>query len=95
MWTAGRYVGTRLGHCWLLVERLWPEYRTARCRDPYPTIAEKAVGRPARHAATACIVGVQYGTGVGFLILMAKFVDNIFLYFEIVEQVKINHVKIT
>ena len=25
-----------------------------------------------------CIIAVQYGTGWGFLILMAKFMDNIF-----------------
>jgi hypothetical protein len=61
----------------------FPELRQEKCRDPYPTIGEKAFGRLGRHASTVCIMGVQYGTGVGFIILMAKFMDNIFFYLEI------------
>ena len=53
----GAFVGTRLGLCWLLVEERYviiiiiiiiilnirfPEFKTTKCRDPYPTIAEKA-----------------------------------------------------
>ena len=40
----GAFVGTRLGLCWLMVEEKYPEYR-GKCRDPYPTIAEKAFGK--------------------------------------------------
>ena len=79
----GAFVGTRLGHCWLMVEQLCPEFKQNKCRDPYPTIAEKAFGRIGRYFATLCIIGVQYGTGVGFLILCAKFMDNILMYFEV------------
>jgi len=73
----GAFVGTRLGYCWIMVEERFPEYRE-KCRDPYPVIAEKAVGKVGRYFATACIISVSYGSGVGFLILMAKFMDNIF-----------------
>jgi len=76
----GAYVGTRLGHCWIMVEEQFPEMRREKCRDPYPTIAEKAVGKVGRYFATVCIMGVQYGTGIGFIVLTAKFMDNIFHY---------------
>ena len=33
-----------------------------------------------RYFATVCIMGVQYGTGIGFIVLTAKFMDNIFHY---------------
>ena len=75
----GAFVGTRLGYCWIMIEERFPEFREA-CRDPYPVIAEKAVGKVGRYFATVCIIAVQYGTGCGFLILMAKFMDNIFEY---------------
>ena len=68
----GAFVGTRLGLCWLMVEERYPEYR-GKCRDPYPTIAEKAFGKVGRYFALLCIIGVQYGTGVGFLILLVRF----------------------
>lgn len=55
-----------------MVEEREPEYR-GKCRDPYPTIAEKAYGKAGRWFSLVCIIGVQYGTGVGFLILLAKF----------------------
>jgi len=59
---------------------MFPEFQMKKCRDPYPTIAEKAVGRLGRHIATTFIVGNQYGGGVGFIVISAKFMDNIFHY---------------
>lgn len=82
----GAFVGTRLGLCWLMVEEKFPEFKTNKCRDPYPTIAEKAFGKPGRWFATICIIGVQYGTGVGFLILCAKFADNILMYYDVLHE---------
>ena len=79
----GAFVGTRLGYCWLMVEEDNPEFKTTKCRDPYPTIADKAFGKFGRYFSTLCIIGVQYGTGVGFLILCAKFADNILVYFDV------------
>ena len=43
----GAFVGTRLGYCWIMVEERFPEFRE-KCRDPYPVIAEKAVGKVGR-----------------------------------------------
>ena len=43
----GAFVGTRLGHCWIMIEERFPEFRE-KCRDPYPVIAEKAAGKIAR-----------------------------------------------
>ena len=91
----GAFVGIKLEHCWIMIEERFPEFRE-KCRDPYPVIAEKAVGKIGRwclkqlffilekfnlrYFATVFIIAVQYGTGCGFLILMAKFMDNIFEY---------------
>merc|ERR1711962_182213 len=44
------FVGTRLGHCWIMLEERYPEFRE-QVRDPYPTIAEKAVGKVGRLTA--------------------------------------------
>lgn len=42
------YGGTRLGLCWDIVEERYPEHR-GRTRNPYPTIAHRAVGRWGRY----------------------------------------------
>ena len=38
------FSGTRLGLCWIMLEERYEEFR-GEVRDPYPAIAEKAVGR--------------------------------------------------
>jgi hypothetical protein len=43
------FVGTRLGICWVILEERWPEFRE-QVRDPYPAIAEKAVGPWGRYS---------------------------------------------
>lgn len=42
------YGGTRLGACWDIVEERYPEHR-GRTRNPYATIAYRAVGRWGRY----------------------------------------------
>jgi hypothetical protein len=42
----------RLGICWVILEERWPEFRE-QVRDPYPAIAEKAVGRWGRYSRTS------------------------------------------
>lgn len=37
------YGGTRLGKCWEILEEKYPEFKGSS-RDPYPAIAEKAMG---------------------------------------------------
>ena len=41
------FSGSRLGICWVLLEKKYPECRTA-CRTPYPTIGYHAMGRPGK-----------------------------------------------
>ena len=41
------FAGSRLGLCWVMVTERFPEFRE-KCRDPYPVIAEKAMGKPGR-----------------------------------------------
>ena len=50
------FSGTRLGLCWVMLEERYPEFK-GEVRDPYPSIAEKAIGK----------VGCQSGPdGLGF-----------------------------
>jgi hypothetical protein len=42
------YGGTRLGACWAILEERYPEYRSP-VRNPYATIAYRAVGRWGRY----------------------------------------------
>jgi vesicular inhibitory amino acid transporter len=38
------FSGTRLGLCWVMLEERFAEFR-GEVRDPYPAIAEKAIGQ--------------------------------------------------
>lgn len=49
------YGGTRLGICWDIIEERYPEYR-GYTRNPYPTIAERAVGRWGRYVLSFDII---------------------------------------
>ena len=42
------FAGTRLGHCWVILEERWPEYRNP-ARQPYMEIAFRAFGKPGRY----------------------------------------------
>ncbi len=42
------FSGTRLGLCWVMLEERYEEFRK-EIRDPYPSIAEKAVGKWGRY----------------------------------------------
>jgi hypothetical protein len=44
------FVGIKLGTCWVILEERWPEFRE-QVRDPYPSIAEKAVGPWGRYVS--------------------------------------------
>lgn len=37
------YTGVQLGRCWVMLQKLWPEYKLF-CRKPYPEIGKRAVG---------------------------------------------------
>ena len=38
------FSGTRLGLCWVMLEERYSEFK-GEVRDPYPAIAEKAIGK--------------------------------------------------
>ena len=40
--------GTRLGICWVILEERWPEVYLTQVRQPYPEIAERAMGKHGR-----------------------------------------------
>ncbi|XP_023335307.1 amino acid transporter AVT6E [Eurytemora carolleeae] len=70
------FVGTRLGYCWIILEERYPEFRE-QVRDPYPAIAEKAVGKTARIVSLVCISITQYGTGCVYIVIMSTFIHNL------------------
>ena len=48
-----------------------------QCRDPYPTIAEKAVGKTGRYLSIICITITLYGDGCVYIVAMATYLKNI------------------
>ncbi|KAI6243311.1 Amino acid transporter, transmembrane family-containing protein [Aphelenchoides fujianensis] len=61
-----------LGHSWLVLLRLWPEYRSAHCRKPYAEIGYRALGLRAKSLVSVCLNVTQFGVAVVFLLLSAK-----------------------
>ena len=45
----------RLGQCWDILQQRYPEYKE-HIRDPYPTIAERAVGKWMRYIAKCTVI---------------------------------------
>merc|ERR1719295_815268 len=65
------FSGTRLGLCWIMLEERYEEFR-GEVRDPYPAIAEKAVGKLGRIASVIAISLTLYGGGCVFIVLIAQ-----------------------
>uniref|UniRef100_T1HU60 Aa_trans domain-containing protein n=1 Tax=Rhodnius prolixus TaxID=13249 RepID=T1HU60_RHOPR len=70
------YGGTRLGLCWEILEERYPEYRGIS-RNPYPTIASRAVGRWGSILVSACIQITLFGAGVVYLLLASQNVQDL------------------
>merc|ERR1712013_344454 len=70
------FSGTRLGLCWIMLEERYEEFR-GEVRDPYPAIAEKAVGRWGRIASLVAISLTLYGGGCVFIVLIAQLLGSI------------------
>jgi len=66
------FSGTRLGLCWVMLEERYEEFR-GEVRDPYPSIADKAVGRWGRIVSSVSITLTLYGGGCVFIVLIAQF----------------------
>jgi len=70
------FSGTRLGLCWIMLEERYEEFR-GEVRDPYPAIAEKAVGRWGRIASLVAISLTLYGGGCVFIVLIAQLLGSL------------------
>lgn len=63
-----------LSECWMLIEKEWPEYKT-RCRDPYPTIADKSIGPWMKKVASITMDISLFGATLVFLLLCADLIS--------------------
>lgn len=70
------YGGSRLGACWAIVEERYPEYRE-RVRNPYATIAYRAVGRWGSYLVSGCIQFTLFGAGTVYLQLASQIFQDL------------------
>uniref|UniRef100_A0A0A9ZCL0 Proton-coupled amino acid transporter 4 n=2 Tax=Lygus hesperus TaxID=30085 RepID=A0A0A9ZCL0_LYGHE len=70
------YGGTRLGVCWEIIEERYPEHR-GLVRNPYPMIAQYAVGKWGRILVTICVQITLFGAGVVYLLLASQIVQDL------------------
>ncbi|XP_069669918.1 uncharacterized protein [Periplaneta americana] len=63
--------GTKLGECWSILEERYPEYRKP-VRNPYATIAYKAVGKWGSRLISGCIQFTLFGAGTVYLLLSSQ-----------------------
>ena len=70
------YSGTRLGWCWIMLEERYTEYQ-GQVRDPYPSIAMKAVGGWGRVVSTLAIALTLYGGCCVFLVLISQLLGSL------------------
>lgn len=80
------YGGSRLGACWSIIEERYPEYRD-RVRNPYATIAYRAVGRWGSVLVSGCIQFTLFGAGTVYLQLASQIFQD--LMSDILPQVGI------
>ncbi|KAI6186022.1 Amino acid transporter, transmembrane family-containing protein [Aphelenchoides besseyi] len=60
-----------LGRSWLVLLRLWPEYRS-HCRQPYAEIGARALGPKMKSIVSICLDVTQFGICVVFFLLASK-----------------------
>jgi len=70
------FSGTRLGLCWVMLEERYVEFQ-GEVRDPYPSIAEKAIGRAGRVISLVCISLTLYGGGCVFIVLISQLTQSL------------------
>lgn len=70
------YGGTRLGACWAILEERYPEYRSP-VRNPYATIAYRAVGRWGSMLVSGCIQFTLFGAGTVYLLLSSQIIREL------------------
>ncbi|KAK7063067.1 hypothetical protein SK128_023882 [Halocaridina rubra] len=70
------FSGTRLGHCWIILEERWPEYRV-NCRQPYMEIAYRSFGKTFRTLTLISVLSVIIGGTMAFIILIGGFMNDL------------------
>ncbi|XP_017780132.1 PREDICTED: amino acid transporter ANTL1-like isoform X2 [Nicrophorus vespilloides] len=72
------YGGTRLGACWDIIEERYPEHR-GRTRNPYTTIAHRAVGKWGSVLVSGCIQFTLFGAGTVYLLLSSQIFQELLI----------------
>ncbi|XP_068201894.1 uncharacterized protein [Palaemon carinicauda] len=70
------YSGTRLAHCWVMLEERWPEYR-APCRRPYPAIAYRALGKFGQYVTEVALNVTLFGAATVFLLVTTQMIHQL------------------
>lgn len=70
--------GICLGRCWDILEERFPEHRN-RTRNPYATIAFRAIGRNASRLVSICIQCTLFGAGTVYLLLASQIMQELLL----------------
>ncbi|KAK4877503.1 hypothetical protein RN001_010009 [Aquatica leii] len=72
--------GHCLGNCWNILEERYPEYRTS-LRNPYSTIAYKAVGKCGSMIVSVCIQITLFGAGTVYLLLSSQILQQLLRHY--------------
>ncbi|CAP24386.1 Protein CBG03527 [Caenorhabditis briggsae] len=70
------YTATLLGNNWIIMKTRWSEY-TEHCRNPYPEMAQKAMGDWMGHITSFCTYLTIFGGTAVFSLLAAKTLSEI------------------
>ncbi|CAK5059879.1 unnamed protein product [Meloidogyne enterolobii] len=65
------FTSKALGRNWVILRRRWPVYQK-HCRQPYPEIGRRAMGKWMGNVVSICVDINQFGTTVVYLLLSAK-----------------------
>ncbi|XP_076030196.1 uncharacterized protein LOC143018587 [Oratosquilla oratoria] len=70
------YAGTRLGECWVIMEKRWKEYQEP-VRQPYMDIAYRSFGMIGRQFVLVCVMITLFGYTIVYTILIAEFMAEL------------------
>ncbi|UYV79042.1 hypothetical protein LAZ67_17000841 [Cordylochernes scorpioides] len=71
-------MGILLGKSWMIVEERWPQYKSQKCGNPYPTMGEKAVAPWMRIPVSICSYFSLLGGDVVYILVISKFLQQMF-----------------
>ncbi|CAI4229434.1 unnamed protein product [Auanema sp. JU1783] len=77
------YTASLLGKNWLIMQKLWPKYKTEPCRNPYPEMGRKAMGRGAEYLVNISSYLTLFGGMAVFSILASKNISDLLSLFNI------------